>query len=267
MRVVITSDLKYQESDRPILLSLARNIADLSPDVTILAGNIGQGVENIENALVLFDNVSGHKAAILGNMDVWNRSSGLSSESLWTQALPELLHDHGFSYLESSNLVVNRVAFCGTTAWYDYSGRDSGLKYTVEQYQELKGLVNFDAQYVDWAWSDQAFAGHLQTAFLSRLEELERNHEVDHIIIVTHFPVFSDAMIHDKTDLQWNFGSAYAFNLALGRAIAPRKKVRHVVSGHIRDAGEWSIAFGMNAFKFHVIGRDDHAPRIVTFDL
>jgi len=250
-----------------IVENVVSQIATLSPDVLVLAGNVGYPIVNFDLGLSMFDRFAFDKAALLGNRDLWSKNTGTSSNLLWNSLLPDTLKRHGYSYLEESNLKVGKVGLCGTTGWYDYSGRDNRLKYTVEQYAKLKGLVNLDAQNVEWDWDDQDFAARLQVSFAERIELLERDHLINHVVVVTHFPVFGDAMAHSADDPQWNFGSAYAFNLALGRTIVPRRKLRHVVSGHISIAGKWTITFGTNAFKFHVIGRDGETPYVAVIDI
>ncbi len=267
LRIVVTSDLRFVEERRQSLENLVSRVRDLSPDVLVVAGNFGEPIENFDQALGLFESLPCQKAAVLGNQDVWHRSGDHTSEQLWSETLPTLLQQRGYVYLELANMIVGRIGICGTIGWYDYSGRDPRLKYTVEQYAELKGLVNFDAQYVNWRWSDQEFSSRLQSEFMLRVETLERDRNVDHILIVTHFPVFADAMLHKPDDPQWNFGTAYAFNLTLGRAIALRMKARTIVSGHIRRGGEWPLTFGPNAFKYRVIERDADAPGLVVVDI
>ncbi len=267
MRIVATSDIRYTPERHAILSEWVASIAEQSPDAVVVAGNLGESVDQFSGALLLFEKLHCAKAAVLGNRDIWHRIGDFSSERLWAEILPATLENAGFTYLEKQNLVIGQVGICGTIAWYDYSSRDPVLRYTVDQYQELKGLVNFDAQYIDWARRDQAFAADLQGNFGVRLDELERDRSINHIIVVTHIPVFGDAITHSPTDLQWNFGAAYSFNLTLGRVIVPHAKVRHVVSGHVRSSGDWSVSFGANLFHARLIGHDDHIPHAVTLDI
>lgn len=255
MRILTTSDLRYSGENKSLVEHLAAQIRDEAPDVLLIAGNLGESLAQFEAVLCMFEGLPCPKAVIAGDRDVWNRDGQYTSQQLWADILPAAIRRHGYAYLEEENLIVGHVGICGTIGWYDYSGRDTRLGYTVEQYRELKGLVNRDAQYIDWPWSDQEFAGKVQNAFASRLEALERDRAIAHVVVVTHIPIFQDAIVHIPNDAQWNFGTAYAFNLTLGRMVAPRMKVRHVVSGHSRIRGDWEISFGHNVLRVHSIGR------------
>ena len=266
MRLVITSDLEFGEDRQSKLTAFSDDISAAQPEILILAGNLGGSPDEIDATLNTLSNIECQKAAIFGNRDVWNRN-GQNSESLWNNVLPDLLERHGYVYLERENLVIDRIGISGSIVWYDYSGRDPQLKYTVEQYAELKGLVNKDAQYIDWPWTDQDFASQRQVDFLNRLELLDRDRQSDHVVVITHFPVFGEALVREPADQRWNFGMAYAFNLTVGRGIAPRSKVRHVVSGHIRNGGKWQVNFGPNVIQTHVVGHGGTAPGITVINL
>lgn len=267
MRIVLTSDLYHTASNLPALADLIDRIRRESPDVLLIAGNLGEPVEPFTWMLERFAALDCARGLVTGNRDVWSRGQDMSSQEWWEQDLPSLLERRNFVWLERENLVLGRVGICGTTGWYDYSGRDPKLGYTVEQYQELKGLVSDDARYVNWPWSDRDFASQLHEGFSERLQALELDREIDHILVLTHFPVFKDALSGMDGDIRWRFGAAYAFNLTLGRVIAPRNKVRHVVSGHSRLAGQWEITFGSNSFITHVVGHGEDTARSITIDI
>jgi hypothetical protein len=260
VRILATSDLHYTDENKLYLEHLAGQIQDEDPDMLVIAGGLGEPLHHFEAALSLFDNLSCHKAMVLGNRDLWSRNAECTSECLWSEVLPDVIRRHGFIHLEQESLVADRLGVCGTIGWYDYSGRDTRLGYTVEQYQELKGLVNRDAQYITWPWSDQEFAAKTQIEFASRIETLDHDHAVDRIIVVTHTPIFKDAIVHIPDDAQWNFGAAYAFNLTIGRIVAPKMKVRHVISGHSDIGGQWEISFGHNIVKTHIVEHIEQGP-------
>lgn len=267
MRILATSDLHYSQQTKPYLEKMVSQIHAEAPDLLIVAGGFGEPLPNFEAALGLFDSVTCHKAVVLGNEDIWARDGDRTSQQLWSEFLPEAIHRHGFLYLEEENLIVGRIGVCGTIGWYDYSGRDTSLGYTVDQYHELKGLVNQDAQYVDWPWSDQEFAAMVQVEFASRLEMLDRDHTIERIVVVTHFPIFKDAILHLPNDAQWNFGAAYAFNLTLGRIVAPKMKVRGVIGGHLDAGGQWDFSFGHNVVKTYIVGREEQGATYVVLEI
>lgn len=256
MKVVATSDL-HPFADTPSMLqSLADRVRDESPDLFAIAGNLGQPIQHFEAALTLFENLDCPRVVVTGNRDIWCQDGQYSSQQLWEEIFPIVIRRHGYTWLEQENLITNRLGVCGTTAWYDYSARDTTLGYTPEQYEKFKGLVNQDIHHIDWNWSDQVFASLVQRRFTEHILALDQDQNVDHILVITHMPVFKEAVRYSDDDARWNFGAAYAFNLTLGRVIAPRSKVREVVSGHSQIGGQWEITFGTNTFRSHVIGRD-----------
>lgn len=267
MRVAFTADLYRPDRGQAALDQLLSAIQGESPDLFVIAGNIGEPLATFKNTLARFADLPCAKALVTGNLDVWNREGELGSQRLWEESLPIAIRQHNFTWLEQENVIMERIGLCGTMGWYDYSGRDTTLGYSLDQYEELKGLVNDDARYVDWPWSDREFAGYLQENFAARIEQLERDRRVDHILVVTHHPVFKETIVQIRDDIQWRFGTAYAFNLTLGRIITPKIKVRHVVSGHTRLRGQWESSFGNNTFKIHTIGRKNGEPRTVTIEI
>jgi hypothetical protein len=128
-------------------------------------------------------------------------------------------------------------------------------------------LVNQDAHYIHWPWSDQEFAARMQIEFASRIETLDRDNAVDRIVVVTHTPIFKDAIVHVPDDPQWNFGAAYAFNLTIGRIVAPKMKVRHVISGHSDIGGQWEISFGHNIVKTHIVEHAELGPVYIALEM
>ncbi len=267
MRVLITSDLTHAGQNQAMLEQLAVEVQENTPDLFLIAGNIGEPLTAFKQNLAFFDRLTCPKALVTGNKDVWNRNGEVTSLQLWEEMLPEIMRKCNFTWLEQENLIIDRTGICGTSAWYDYSGRDTALGYAPEQYEELKGLVNKDAHYIDWALNDREFAAYLQDHFSQRLDELEQNRQVNHILVVTHNPVFQDTCITIQDDIEWRFGMAYTFNFAMGRVIAPKTKLRHVVSGHLHTGGQWEHTFGNNTFLINTVGRNNDGPRMIALDI
>ncbi len=266
MKVVATSDL-HRFADTPSALqSLADRVRDESPDLFVIAGNLGNPIQKFEAALSSFEALGCPKAIVTGNRDLWHQGGPYSSQQLWEEIFPIMIQRHGYTWLEQENLITDRLGVCGTTAWYDYSARDVTLGYPPEQYEKLKGLVNEDAQHINWDWSDQVFASLVQRSFTDHILALDQDYNVDRTLVVTHMPVFKEAVRYSH-DARWNFGAAYAFNLTLGRVIAPRSKVRHVVSGHSLIGGQWEISFGTNTFRSHVIGQENTKQNYLVIDV
>ncbi|GAB4469897.1 MAG: hypothetical protein Kow00124_05520 [Anaerolineae bacterium] len=267
MKVLLTAGLSCTPERRPLLEELAARARAQSPDALVVAGNLGGPPEQFEAALALFNDLTCPRAVLAGNRDVWHHTGHADSQTLWETMLPRAAARHGWTWLESRNLVVDRVGICGTIGWYDYSARDHGLGYTADQYESLKGLVSDDAHYINWGWSDREFAALVGARFSGRLDALENSREIDYILVVTHFPVFQQLVPLVATDVRSRFAAAYAFNLSLARVITPKSKVRYVISGHLPAAGMEVIRFGSHSLEAHSIGMDGEMPRLLALDV
>ena len=128
-------------------------------------------------------------------------------------------------------------------AWYDYSSHAQHLPYAPQAYRQLKGMVNHDADYINWPWSDQAMARFLGKRFTGRLADLETNPQVQQIVVVTHMPIFASAIPEYPESEFWSLLRAYMGNLTLGEVVRQSSKVTHVVSGHIHRTGAVATAW------------------------
>src|SRR5215469_7757164 len=90
--VVVTSDLHLGITNKNQLQALAEDIAAKRPDLTVLAGDIGEGLPNLVACLKLFLGVPGVVGVLAGNHDLWARR-GYHSKELWERHLPEAVRD------------------------------------------------------------------------------------------------------------------------------------------------------------------------------
>ena len=126
-KVVITSDLHLGITTREEIEPLVAAIDAERPDLTVIAGDIGEGETNIRACLALFQGLPGEIVAIGGNHDVWALSEpwklgGASSQEMWERALPGAVRDAGMRWLEAEAWRGGSLAVAGSIAWYDYSG-------------------------------------------------------------------------------------------------------------------------------------------------
>lgn len=265
MRIAVTADIHYRPADRHRYLELTHHIADQHPDCLILAGDVGHPFRLFRRGLELFDDFTCPKLFVAGNHDLYR--SDYDSRTLWERVLPAAVRDAGFLWLEDQTFRLGHIGVCGTLGWYDYSTRASHLPIATEVYPQLKALVNHDADYVDWPWSDRAMARCLCRGFTRRLTALAMEPGVEQILVVTHMPIF-DAMIPTYPQSEvWSLLRAYMGNLALGEVVRACAKVTHVVSGHLHRGGVWRIAGGAGEIECRVVGTIDNFPGCVTLTL
>ena len=98
-RIVVTSDTHLGITTVPELLKLVESIRQERPDAVVIAGDIGEGVENIEIVLNEFRTLGVPVAACAGNHDLWNIAKRHPSEKLWTELLPKVVRSPGGVWL------------------------------------------------------------------------------------------------------------------------------------------------------------------------
>ncbi len=128
-------------------------------------------------------------------------------------------------------------------------------------------MVNHDADYINWPWSDQAMARFLSKRFTGRLSDLETNPQVQQIVVVTHMPIFASAIPEYPESEFWSLLRAYMGNLTLGDVVRQSSKVTHVVSGHIHRTGQWRLPGARGAIDVRLVGSRRGQPQATVLDL
>lgn len=269
-KIVITSDLHLGITSKATLRTLVSTIAAEEPALTVLAGDLGEGLPNVVGCLKLFAQLPGEVAVLAGNHDVWARAH-YSSQDLWERYLPEAVQAAGMLWLEGTVWQRDGVAVAGSLAWYDYSAADPAfLPYPAEFFAERKGNYNLDAKYVQWLWSDQEFAARLGDALCQRLQRLEADPGVRSVLVASHVPLFEEQMCRKPHDPHWGLSNAYFGNLTLGQQVLAMSKVQVVVSGHTHIGREGQVTrsgFPEGcALSVSVLGSDYHAPVYQVID-
>ena len=261
--IVVTSDLHLGITKEAHIKQLAERIETEQPDLTVLAGDIGEGLDNFRSCLHLFSRLPGTVAVLAGNHDVW--AQGHSSQDLWEFLLPEAVRDAGMLWLEDDVWRQDGVAVVGSIGWYDYSAVDPTIPpHPPEYFAAQKRKYNMDAMYVDWPWSDGEFAARVGDALWARLRQLEADPDVSSIIAATHVPLFDIQMARKPADPRWGFSNAYFGNLTLGQRILQSNKLHIVVSGHTHVGRDGLVtrphAPGLPSIPVSVLASDYNKP-------
>lgn len=265
MRILVTADLHYRPTQRAAFLDFAQRVRDSQPDIFIVAGDVGHPLRLFQRGLQLFHELTCPRLFIAGNHDLYRGE--FHSRDLWQVHLPHVVQREGFTWLEEQNLVSQGIGVCGTLGWYDYSARAPHLPYVADEYRALKRLVNHDADYVDWPWSDVAMARYLQRGFERRLHALAADPHVRQIVVVTHWPIFEESMPQRPQSAFWSLLSAYMANFTLGQMVRQTPKVTHVVSGHIHRPGHWTVRGAHGPIEFAIVGSRSDEPAWVELNL
>ena len=236
-RIVVTSDLHYDDevdlTPPATVAALAGRIASHDPDVVVIAGDLGHPIRNFQGCLSLFTQFPVPVGVVAGNHDIWRDPDGRSSsDDLFLRALPSAVRDAGMAWLEEDTIVVGRTAVVGSLIWYDYSAVDPSLSLSLEQLAELKQHATNDSIWIDLPWTDRGFAARLRRGLEARLDALEWDADIDHVVLVTHVPLFEEQMVRRTDEASWGLIRAYFGNFTTGEAVTVYSKLRAVVSGH-----------------------------------
>ncbi|HEX9037111.1 MAG TPA: metallophosphoesterase [Ktedonobacterales bacterium] len=271
-KIVITSDLHLGITTAAEIEPLVAAIAAERPDLTVIAGDIGEGETLIRDCLALFEGMPGEVAALGGNHDVWALSApwklgGPDSQTMWEQVLPGAVRDAGMRWLEAREWRAGGLAVTGSIAWYDYSGAAEDIPPQTEEYWiEFKRTLHPDAKFINWRWSDVDFATACGDALVANLEALEADGSVDSILLVTHVPIFREQLVIRPDIPNWRYGNAFFGNVTLGERVRGMAKLCAVVSGHTHIPVKTTTRHASGSLPVWVTASDFHKPSYVVYD-
>jgi 3',5'-cyclic AMP phosphodiesterase CpdA len=267
--VVVTSDLHLGITGKYQLQALVEDITAMHPDLTILAGDIGEGLHNFVACLGLFSEVPGVVGVLAGNHDIWARF-GYGSKDLWECRLPQAVRGAGMLWLEDMVWRLDGLAVVGSLAWYDYSAANH-MGHSPEFYAVNKTRYNADGFYINWQWEDAEFAHHLGDRLVARLDQIEREATVRSCLVATHVPLVEEQISRRPWDKRWSVGNAYFGNLTLGRRVLQYRKVETIISGHTHVGRQGRAARphfpGLAPVSVLVVPSDYNRPRFVTVEV
>jgi hypothetical protein len=267
-RVVVTSDLHLGITTADQIRALRDRIASEQPDFTVVAGDVGECLENFVVCLALLRDLPGRLAILPGNHDVWARGARHSRELL-ERDLPAATSDGGAVWLEGASWREGGLAVVGSIAWYDYSAVDPTLPPMPGDYyatSAVKCRHSMDAHFVDWSWSDPDFAQDRGEALCASLAELDADSSVMVIVIVTHVPLVAEQLCRTRGDLRSSTHNAYFGNLTLGRRVLACQKVAAIISGHTHIGRQATTVGASGTVEVIVVPNDCDSPGHVALD-
>lgn len=129
-----------------------------------------------------------------------------------------------------------------------------------------KRLVNNDADFIDWPWSDGPWRAIWRGASLAGSARAADDPAVGRVLAVTHVPIFEQAVPNHPESEFWSLINLSG-NFTLGELVLGTPKVTHVVSGHIHHAGHWTVPGSFGPIDFRLVGSQKGDPRAVVLDL
>lgn len=211
-------------------------------DVFVLAGDLARHLVQLSetlNAFYLAD-LACEKLFVPGNHDIWAvETSDVTSEQK-CGIISELCRECGFHPLMDVPFVKEKIGFCGTIGWYDYSFAPEGYDFSDAQYaeKELMGAVWNDKRYAKWSGTDlvvaRRFEAELETQIASVRDDVSR------IIVVTHHVPFREC-IRYRGELPWDFFRAFMGSKHLGTQCLKEPLVTHALFGHTHQALDMQV--------------------------
>lgn len=273
MRLIVTSDLHYDSrgdlTSPGQVEALAREIAAQEPDAVLLAGDMAHGLREFEACVACFRGVGAPVGVIAGNHDLWrDNQQRVDSTSLWAGELAAASVRAGARWLEEETLRVDGVDIIASVAWYDYSAADPGVRASPEDFASQKRFHNNDAVWLDWPWTDTAFASSRRASLRRRVAASEQDPGARAIVVVTHVPIVEEQMERRPHDPRWSFSNAYFGHLTAGEELVSAPKLRAIISGHSHFGKRATRARpGLAPLSIRVVAADYGAPAYEILDL
>ncbi|KNY26397.1 metallophosphoesterase [Pseudobacteroides cellulosolvens] len=254
MKVAYTSDIHADITlnNSRLIPFLVKRIEDINPDVFVIAGDISNSLESLDNTLKLFSELSCLKVMVPGNHDVWVESNnsvrkGRDSFYKYRQAIPQVCQQNGFSYPITEPIIIGSTAIIGNIGWYDYSLADIRLEslYSFNDYAKgtfEEGTWN-DTKYAVWLkspnssyWKDRLKALTNNMVFEMLFDELKNSVQnmpdnIGKLLVVLHTAPFKECIIPKDEPSPFD---AYEGSTKIGEFIKSVSKNREVsiIFGH-----------------------------------
>lgn len=234
MRVAAISDLHVvpDEGDDLLLRKIRERVAEISPDVFVVAGDLSDTLSVLSRTLNLICVESCENLFVPGNHDVWfEDGGGPSSLDKYSRIIAEECKSAGFHYLPDAPHVIDNLAFIGSIGWYDYSFRREDMDIPLESYEqkEHKGAVWYDLFRIDWSMTDTDATELFNNRIRYDLETLPN--DVERVVYVSHHLPFQGLTIY-KDRFPWDFHSAFMGAESTGQLLLEDERVFLTISGH-----------------------------------
>jgi predicted phosphohydrolase len=270
LHLALTADLHWGHGGRgeEATRQLAAFLRERTPDILILAGDIGTG-SYFGDCLQLFADQPCRKVLVPGNHDLWVRPDApRDSLQLYQKDLAEISRQHGFHYLDQGPLVLPEagLALVGGINWYDYSWSLEAIRrdYPGEEARLAtkmftRGRHN-DVVFVRWPLDDVRFTAQVVAALEQQLQQALE--QVERVIVVTHHPPlrgisFPQTPPYSLDALLWQaFGGNQAMEDLLTRHA---QRIAFAFCGHTHRERE-CIWHGIRGYN---IGGDYHYKRLL----
>jgi predicted phosphohydrolase len=247
LRIAYTSDLHVDISQRnwELVPYLGEVLKIIDPDVFVIAGDVSPELGDLEYALECFSGLKCPKLFIPGNQDIWVLSEdmqerGHDSYEKYYFYLPDVCRRNQFIPLWMEPVAFTGVGFVGSIGWYDHVGPSEEPSPPSRDYHYLLDSVWNDMRWACWSdislmmegalWPARRPDAEVAREFNLRLDQdiegFERDSLVSEIVVVTHYPPFSELSVE---------GLPFPGSRDTGGILSSHGKVTISISGHIHN--------------------------------
>jgi putative phosphoesterase len=234
MRIGITSDIHTDIS--PANHKIIKHLADVAKhndlDVFIICGDISPSPLKFSQTISAFQDLPCKKLLVAGNHDIWitNTNSDITSYQKY-DLITAICKEHDFHHLGNSPVITDKVGFCGTIGWYDYSFKSDKYPISEKSYMQktFGGSVWNDVNFARWKAPDPNVAKKFEDDLQEQIDSIRD--QVSRIMVITHHVPFRECVTY-RNELPWDFFSAFMGSEGLGEICFNEPLVTHTVFGH-----------------------------------
>ncbi|MCY3725002.1 MAG: metallophosphoesterase [Candidatus Poribacteria bacterium] len=244
MKIGLISDLHTDVTpwNKLLVPHLIDAVKAAALDVLVIAGDIARHLVQLSETLNAFHlaDLACEIVFVPGNHDIWAIETANVTSEQKCRIISELCSACGIHPLMDAPFVHEKVGFCGTIGWYDYSFARDGYDFSDAQYaeKELMGAVWNDKRYAKWNDADPRVARRFEAALGTQIAAI-RN-DVSRIVVVTHHVPFRRC-IRYRGELPWDYFRAFMGSKGLGAQCLQEPLVTHALFGHTHQALDMQI--------------------------
>ena len=239
MKIGLISDLHTDVTpwNKALVPHLIDAVSAANLDVLVLAGDFARHLVQLSETLNAFHlaDLACEILFVPGNHDIWAIETSTVTSQQKCGIISELCHACGFHPLMDEPFIREKVGFCGTIGWYDYSLAPDGYDFSDAQYaeKELMGAIWNDKRYAKWNDTDPVVARRFEADLETQIASIRD--DVSRIIVVTHHVPFRECVRY-RGKLPWDFFRAFMGSKGLGAQCLREPLVTHALFGHTHQA-------------------------------
>ena len=197
----------------------------------VIAGDLSPNLMELARTLIDFRELDCQKLFVAGNHDIWVMNDNRVTSQEKYELISRICEECGFHNLDASPFVFDRIGFCGTIGWYDYSFKSEDYDIPEELYK-LKCFGDSiwnDVNYAKWGCSDLELTRRFKSELKKQIRSIKQT--TSQIVVVTHHVPFKEGVIY-RGQLRWDFFNAFMGSKAFGEICVNEPSVTHALFGH-----------------------------------